>query len=304
MSDFFLYGEITTNTAAEFAAFFNENKDVTLHLNSCGGDIFAAVAIANLIKNKNVQIQVDGLAASAATLICSGGNVTAAANSLFMLHEPLTLLIDYYNSSELEKVQTALNAVKDVALLTYSNKLKMTADEITAAMKNETWLSAEQAKQIGLVDEISADLIEMKMSADRKFVMVGKLQVPAANFPQNLIPTPEKTLLNEKYKQSILTADRSRIAALLALRSDNPKVNSIIDDAIKTDLTAEDIAPRIIAIKPNPAENYLKMLQDNLNSGAENVGGSIPTDKDNERENFINNVAKYTNELLGVKARG
>ena len=303
MSDFFIYGEITGATALEFAKFLNENQDnVTVHLNSAGGDIFGAVAISNLVKNRaGVSISVEGLAASAATLICAGSKVTAASNAVFMLHEPLTLLIDYYNSSELEKVQTALNAVKDVVVTTYSNKLQIPAAEIETAMKNETWLSAEQAKQIGLVDEISADLIEMKMSADKKFVMIGKLQVPAANFPQNLIPTPEQNLLYEKYKQSILTADRSRIAALLALRSDNPKVNSIIDDAIKTDLTAEDIAPRINAIKPFPAENYLKMLQDNLNSGAENVGGSIPSDKDNERENFINNVAKYTNELLGAR---
>ena len=303
MSDFFIYGEITGATALEFAKFLNENQDnVTVHLNSAGGDIFGAVAISNLVKNRaGVSISVEGLAASAATLICAGSKVTAASNAVFMLHEPLTLLIDYYNSSELEKVQTALNAVKDVVIATYSNKLKLTADEITAAMKNETWLSAEQAKQIGLVDEISADLIEMKMSADKKFVMIGKLQVPAANFPQNLIPTPEKTLLNEKFKQSILTAERSRVAALMALKNDSPAVNSIINKAIETGKTAEEIKPLINAIKPLPAENYLKMLQDNLNSGAENVGGSIPTDKDNERENFINNVAKYTNELLGVK---
>ena len=98
-----------------------------------------------------------------------------------------------------------------------------------------------------------------------------------------------------------MMAERSRVAALMALKNDSPAVNSIINKAIETGKTAEEIKPIINAIKPIPAEGFYKMLQDNLNSGAENVGGSIPSDKDAERENFINNVAKYTNELLGAR---
>lgn len=299
MSDFYIYGEIRDTTAAEFAAFLNENPNATLHVNSAGGDIFSAIAIANLIKNKNVLVQVDGLAASAATLICTGGKVTAAANSVFMMHLPLAVLSDYYyNAEELAKVQAALEAVKNVVISTYLNKLNLNAAEIETAMKNETYLSAEQAKNIGLVDEISDSMVEMKFSDDKKFVLVGNLQVPAKNFPADLVPTPEQTLLNEKFKQSILTAERGRIAKLLALKNNSPAVNSIINKAIETGKTAEEIEPLVAAIKPNPADSFYKMLQDNMNSGAENVGGSIPTDKDAERANFIDNVAKFANEAL------
>ena len=111
MKDFYIVGEITQLTAREFVEFLQEakNGEMTLHINSGGGDIFSALAISNLIKNKKVTVKVEGLAASAATLIlCGAAKVVSAKNALFMMHLPLVEMDSSYNAEELAKLQRGL----------------------------------------------------------------------------------------------------------------------------------------------------------------------------------------------------
>ena len=303
MKDYFIYNEITDRTATDFAAFLNGTQgEITLHINSAGGDIFSAIAISNLIKRRgNVQICVDGLCASAATLICCAGNVTAAKNAMFMLHLPLAGLTDfYYNAEELAKVQNSLISITDALIETYGAKLNTTKDALMLALKNETWLNATEAQKLGLVDEISGEEVEMQMATDVLFVN----KVPFTNIKNLPAENVNRVTVAEKLMKSVLVAERGRVAELNALKTKSPARNSIINKAIETGKTADEIKPFLDALpveeKPKfEVDELYKMLKDNVTSGASEVEGSTPRpETKDEMAAFSDSVAKFANEML------
>ena len=112
-TDMILYGtigsdewwdDICDKTFKEDIANLGEVENINLHINSPGGSVFAAVAIANTLKNHKAKVTayIDGLAASAATIITSACDIVKMPkNALFMIHNPLTWA--YGNKQELEK---------------------------------------------------------------------------------------------------------------------------------------------------------------------------------------------------------
>ncbi|MFC2477111.1 MAG: head maturation protease, ClpP-related, partial [Catonella sp.] len=87
-------------------------ENITLHINSPGGSVFSAVAIANTLKNHKAKVvaNIDGLAASAATIITSACDVVRMPkNALFMIHNPITFA--YGNNQDMEKTLDMLNKV-------------------------------------------------------------------------------------------------------------------------------------------------------------------------------------------------
>ena len=133
------------------------SKPVTVRVNSPGGDVFAAHAIFNMLKHYkgSVTVVIDGLAASAATIIAMAGDkIVMPSNSLMMIHNPAIGLYDYYSASELQGVMDALGKIKDSIIAAYRTKCKCTAEEITAMMDAETWLNAEECLEKGFCDKI------------------------------------------------------------------------------------------------------------------------------------------------------
>jgi len=130
-------------------------ENITLHINSPGGSVFSAVAIANTLKNHKAKVtaNIDGLAASAATIITSAcDTVRMPKNALFMIHNPITFA--YGNNQEMQKTVEMLDKVKNSIIETYLNKTKTDKETLSELMDNETWMDAETAKTYGFVDEI------------------------------------------------------------------------------------------------------------------------------------------------------
>ena len=130
-------------------------ENITLHINSPGGSVFSAVAIANTLKNHKAKVtaNIDGLAASAATIITSAcDTVRMPKNALFMIHNPITFA--YGNNQEMQKTVEMLDKVKNSIIETYLNKAKTDKETLSELMDNETWMDAETAKEYGFVDEI------------------------------------------------------------------------------------------------------------------------------------------------------
>lgn len=126
-------------------------KDVTVRINSGGGDVFAAHAIHNqLVAYKGrVTVVIDGLAASAATIIAvAGDRIIMPSNALFMIHNPAIGLSDYYGAEELLKAAEALNTIKGSIVAAYRKRCKASAEELAAMMDAETWMGAAEC-QIG-----------------------------------------------------------------------------------------------------------------------------------------------------------
>lgn len=132
-------------------------KDVTVRINSGGGDVFAAHAIHNqLVAYKGrVTVVIDGLAASAATIIAvAGDRIIMPSNALFMIHNPAIGLSDYYGADELLKAAEALNTIKGSIVAAYRKRCKASAEELAAMMDAETWMGAAECMEKGFVDEI------------------------------------------------------------------------------------------------------------------------------------------------------
>lgn len=152
--------EVTPRSFAEDLESLN-GKDVTVRINSGGGDVFAAHAIHNqLIAYKGkVTVVIDGLAASAATIIAvAGDRIIMPSNALFMIHNPAIGLSDYYGADELLKAAEALNTIKGSIVAAYRKRCKASAEELAAMMDAETWMGAAECLEKGFVDEIQGSV--------------------------------------------------------------------------------------------------------------------------------------------------
>jgi len=142
--------------------FINELRTVTtrnisLHINSVGGDVFDGLAIHNALKQHDarVNVTVDGIAASIASIISmAGDNVTMADGSLMMIHEPFTLAIG--DAEDMHRMGDALNKMGDSLADIYALRAGGTRDEWRGVMRSETWYTAQEAVAAGLADKASS----------------------------------------------------------------------------------------------------------------------------------------------------
>ena len=133
-AELLLYGEISDATwwgdevtPRQFADDLStcNGKDLVVRINSPGGDVFAAQAIYNLLKSYagDVTVHIDGICASAATVVaCAGNRVIMPDNALYMIHNPHAVLIDAYDAVGLSKLESELHAVKKTITNVYQKK--------------------------------------------------------------------------------------------------------------------------------------------------------------------------------------
>ena len=133
----------------------NHQGDITVWINSPGGDCIAAAQIYNLlIEHKgNVTVKIDGIAASAASVIAMAGTtVKMSPVAMLMIHNPMT--IAYGNTSEMEKAIEMLQEVKESIINAYELKTGLSRNKISKLMDNETWMDARKAVELGFADEM------------------------------------------------------------------------------------------------------------------------------------------------------
>lgn len=133
----------------------NHQGDITVWINSPGGDCIAAAQIYNLlIEHKgNVTVKIDGIAASAASVIAMAGTtVKMSPVAMLMIHNPMT--IAYGNTSEMEKAIEMLQEVKESIINAYEMKTGLSRNKLSKLMDNETWMDARKAVELGFADEM------------------------------------------------------------------------------------------------------------------------------------------------------
>lgn len=146
------FGVSATDFAAELSAL--KGKKVQLRINSPGGDVFEARAIAVAIaQHGNVHANIDGVAASAATYIATACKTAQIADgAFFMIHNAWTFA--YGNKADLLATADLLNKVDQSIVSDFVKKTGKTADEIAAWMDAETWFTAQEAVDNGFVDSV------------------------------------------------------------------------------------------------------------------------------------------------------
>lgn len=129
--------------------------DITVWINSPGGDCIAAAQIYNMLLEYkgNVTIKIDGIAASAASVVAMAGNkVIMSPVSMLMIHNPMTMAAG--DTTEMKKAISMLTEVKESIINAYELKTGMSRDKIAKLMDAETWMDANKAVELGFADEI------------------------------------------------------------------------------------------------------------------------------------------------------
>ena len=132
-----------------------EDGDVTVWINSPGGNVFAAAEIYTMLKDYagKVTVKVASLAASAASVVAMAGDVVQMSpTALLMLHDPSTVAMG--NARDMEKAISTLNEVKESIINAYAAKSGQRRGKIADLMSEETWLNAKKALDMGFCDEI------------------------------------------------------------------------------------------------------------------------------------------------------
>lgn len=141
----------------------NINGKIEVRINSEGGDIFTAHAIYNLLKEREVEVKIDGMCASAATLIaCAGGKVSIAKNALYVIHEPKAYVSGFMDSNSLMKETENLEKVKETLIIVYEERTKKEVEELREMIENEKAMTAKEAVALGFCDEVIDEIPTVK----------------------------------------------------------------------------------------------------------------------------------------------
>ena len=134
---------------------FAGDGDITVWINSPGGDCVAAAQIYNMLMDYKgkVTVKIDGIAASAASVIAMAGTkVLMSPVSMLMIHNPMT--VAYGDSTEMQKAIEMLGSVKDSIINAYEIKTGLSRTKLAHLMDAETWMDANKAVELGFADEI------------------------------------------------------------------------------------------------------------------------------------------------------
>ena len=187
-------------------------KNINLHINSPGGSVFEGIAIYNMLKQNpaHVNVYVDGLAASIASVIAmSGDAIFMPSNAMMMIHNPWTMAVG--NAEELRKQADDLDQITKSSVQTYLAKAgdKLDEDKLKELMDNETWLTAQEAVDYGLADEVlSAN--QAAASIDKRFAQRYR------HVPEQLIKeaSPKQEGNDDNLRKGLLGRYKKNLEAL------------------------------------------------------------------------------------------
>lgn len=202
---FFTDGVTAKAMAAELAAL--DVSDITVRINSPGGSVFDGLAIYNALRDHPARVttRIDGYAASIASVIAlAGDTVRMADNALMMIHSPWSAVMG--SAEDMRTEAAILDKVEDNMVAIYTERSSMDADEVRAALRAETWYTAEEARAAGFADTVDAASPAAAMYA-------ADLPVFARSVPPQAAPaTTEEKEADMAASQEAPTVDLAPIA--------------------------------------------------------------------------------------------
>lgn len=175
--------------------------NITVWINSPGGDVFAAAQIYNMLMDYKgeVTVKIDGLAASAASVIAMAGTtVMMSPVAMMMIHNPATVAIG--DSAEMKKAIDMLDEVKESIMNAYEIKTGMNRTKISHLMDAESWFNAKKAMELGFANSIMFDRenegeTEKKEDKELEAIMYSRSAV-TNSFLSKLIPKKPDNKIN------------------------------------------------------------------------------------------------------------
>ena len=185
--------------------------DITVWINSPGGDVFAAAQIYNMLMDYkgNVTVKIDGLAASAASVIAMAGTeVQMSPVAMMMIHNPATIAIG--DSSEMKKAIDMLDEVKESIMNAYEIKTGLSRSRISHLMDAESWFNAKKAVELGFADKLLFSKEELEGEEEKELEMEAVMfsrKAVTNSLMSKLIPkTEKKTPIEQLEKRLSLLA--------------------------------------------------------------------------------------------------
>ena len=185
--------------------FVKEDEDITLEINSYGGDVFAGIDIMNTLRGHkgNVTVVITGIAASAASVIAMGADtIKMYSNTQMMIHNAWTVVAG--NAKVLRKRADDLDSIGESVLTCYTHRVD--EETVKTLLDEETYMSAKKAKEYGFIDEIlneKAEEVESEMFANEasKFNANIKNEEPTKTVKIDVDTGPIKDLLDQMQAQ-------------------------------------------------------------------------------------------------------
>lgn len=262
--DFWDGSGVTAKGFVEDLAKLGELDEITVRINSPGGSVSDGIAIYNALKQNpaKVTVHVDAAAYSIASVIAMAGDqILMAANAMMMIHDPWSIVVG--NADEMRRAASILDINAGVLASTYAARTGKSVDEIRELMKAETWMTAQQAVEMGFADEAmealpmaaSFDLSRFRNVPDAVLAMSARSDVP--NDPkEDLMPTPatsatpaDITAAQEQARKDALKAEQHRReqirAAFRGHESNAELLAQCLDDM---DCTAEVAGRKLLVL--------------------------------------------------------
>jgi ATP-dependent Clp protease protease subunit len=158
-----------------------ECSSILLRINSAGGDAFEGIAIFNLLKaqKKPIEVHIDGLAASAASILAMcGHDIIMAPNSMLMVHNAWCCCCGY--ASDMTAMAVTLDKISGQIARTYSIRTHRSMADVQELMDAETWLTADEALKEGFCTEVEPDpdseIERNALAVARRFRLLAKLR--------------------------------------------------------------------------------------------------------------------------------
>ncbi len=183
-------------SAKEFAQALNalpeDTEEIRLHINSPGGEVWEAIAILNQLRSHKAKIvaHVDGIAASAASVIAAGASETIMGrNATAMVHDAWGFAIG--NAADMTDTATMLDKISNNLASIYADKSGGTAEEWRDIMRAETWFNADEAVEAGLADRVApVEQEDQEKAARARFDLTMFAHAGRRDAPDPTIPTP------------------------------------------------------------------------------------------------------------------
>lgn len=295
------YGETSSLLFSKELQKIKDAKKIDIKINSGGGDVHEALAMYHQLKrlseNKEVTAYIDGLAASAATIVALGAEkVVMGKGCYFMIHNPAAYT-GYATSDELEKTKELLDKTKENIMDIYLGKTKLSREELIEKMDDETWFNADEALAAGFVDTIATYETDTQNNISNALIpgIVNKIPSELTQLMNKKINKEAKMTLKElkenhselynEVKQELIKTnvvtnaieqaiadERARIKNLDSLKTYSPKAKEIVDKA-----------------KFEEVRDYRDVVVDLYNLNAEKAAGEINgSEKEKQEAGFYN----------------
>jgi len=182
-----------------------DKKNITVKLNSVGGDLYTGLAIHNVLKglSSNIKVIVEGIAASAGSIIaCAGDDVQVYPGSIVMIHGVSEGICGWYNLPELRQILSGGEACERAIAEIYSYKTGIAADKLQEMMTTETWMTGSEAIENGFANTlIEGNGPEMSLANNSKTLIVNGIKHDMTG-----LDLPEKFNIGRKNNSDISKA--------------------------------------------------------------------------------------------------